>query len=320
MGDLYLGKIWKRIIASVLDYVVVFALAITFFMFISTGMVDIGFHNSFYKQEQFRLQDESHLFDVSEENGVYTQVNIIEFNEKEVDFAKFLVAINDFYYDYLDSSNKNNETLNKEYFLFDEDSLENSIFKINSLDASYADFVLKETVVDVATNNEYKKGEEGYDQAIKNYFIDENKGVYNLALSTFTNSQEFVSISNQIIFIERVEIMLCMLVASLIVFPLPILINKNGESIFMHFLKLGYATRNGYKVRLGHKLIRIFVLCVLNTISVYLYLTPFLINIILFFVTREKRSLVDLSSGEVCVDLTTSTIYVDYEEMEKDKK
>lgn len=71
---------------------------------------------------------------------------------------------------------------------------------------------------------------------------------------------------------------------------------------------------------MGNKIIRTFITIVLNTISVYLYFIPLVINFIVMLVTKEKRSLVDIASGEVSVDTIKSTIYVDYEEMEKDSK
>lgn len=320
MGDLYLGKIWKRIIASVLDYACVFALAITFFMSLASGYIDIGFHNSMYRQQQFEVQEKSSLFVVEKEGDNYIKVDILDFDEEKNNYKDFLKAINDYYFDYRELENKSNSDLNTRFFAFDEKTLDNPIFEIDSLDTAYTDFKLKDEIIDVTSGETVSSDEEGYIKAIGNYFLDENKGVYNHALTDFTNYGEFPNINSYIAYIEKMEILISMFLASLIVFPLPFLINKNGESLFMHFLKLGFTTRNGYKVKMGHKIIRTFITIVLNTISVYLYFIPLLINFIVMLVTKEKRSLVDIASGEVSVDTIKSTIYLDYEEMEKDSK
>ncbi len=324
MGELYLGKLWKRVIASILDYALMFALAITFYMFLSNGIIDIGFHNAALKESQYQLQEDSHLFNVTkDEKGKITQVKLLEFDSENIDSYKtFLTAINDYYFDFLNTENQNNRNLNIEYFGFNETTLENEIFKINSIDSSIDEFTLKEVVIDVETNEEcsLSKNKEDYINAISNYFLSEENGVYNYALTTFTSLDEFKNIDLNIAYVERLEIMICVLVSSIVTFAIPFLINKNGESMFMHFLKLGYTNRNGYRVSYPLKIIRLIVILTLNTISMYLYLIPFIVNMLVLFIHKEKRSLVDIASGMVCVDLNRSTIYKDYEEMEKDNK
>lgn len=322
MGEIYLAKLWKRVIASLLDYGVVFALAITFYMFLSNGIIDIGFHNASLKQEQFKLQEKSHLFDVTKENETISQVKLLEFDEKDINsYKSFLNAIHDFYYDFLTLDNKSNENLNKEYFLFDENKLENAIFKIENINDSIEDFILKDEIVNIETLEKVSKNDtEKYIETISLYFLSEEKGVYNLSLTYFTNTEEFKNIDLNIAYVERIEIMFSMLFSSLIVFAFPLLFNKNGETLFMHFLKLGYSNRNGYKVNFALKIIRLVVTLTLNTISMYLYLIPFLINILFLFITKEKRSLIDIASGMVAIDMVRSTIYQDYEEMKKDEK
>ena len=134
MGDLYLGKIRKRIIASVLDYACVFALAITFFMSLASGYIDIGFHNSMYRQQQFEVQEKSSLFVVEKEGDSYIKVDILDFDEEKNNYKDFLKAINDYYFDYRELENKSNSDLNTRFFAFDEKTLDNPIFKSDSLD------------------------------------------------------------------------------------------------------------------------------------------------------------------------------------------
>ena len=57
MGDIYYGKIWKRIIAGLLDYLFVFGVALIFFTLLANGLVDIGFHNSSLKLDSFKEQE-----------------------------------------------------------------------------------------------------------------------------------------------------------------------------------------------------------------------------------------------------------------------
>ena len=321
MGELYLAKVYKRIFASLLDYVIVFGLAISFFMLLSNGIIDIGFHNESYKQEQYKMQDESHLFDVTKKDGKYVSVNYIQYDtEDKNSYKNYLEAITNYYYNFLNQDEKSNEDLNINFFLFDEKTLQNPVFSINSINDDYTNFIIKDEIINVENNKTYKKGEEGYDEAFRNFFVSEEYGVYSLALTSFTNNIEFQNLDLTIASIERIEIMIVTLFSSILVFGLPFLLNKNGESMFMHLLKIGYTNRNGYKVKFGLKVVRFIMILILNTISVYLYFIPMIVNIIVMFINKEKRSLIDIASGQVCVDLSNSVIYKDYDELENDTK
>lgn len=320
MGELYLGKIYKRFFASLLDYVLVFGLAISFFLLLSNGLIDIGFHNEDLNQKVLKLQEKSNLFEVSKDGDIYLSANYLTYDLEDENYYKvYLKAINDYYYNYLDKEDKSNRDLNLYFFLFNEKTMQNSIFLINSLDDSYEEFILKDEVTNVSSGDLVNKNSDDYKLAIANFFIDEEKGIYNLALTSFTSSEEFLSIENKISNIEYYEFLITYLVSCLIIFLPSILINKNSESLFMHILKIGYTNIDGYKVNYLNKILRIILLLIINLLSIYTYFIPLIINGIIIFINKEKRSLIDICSNEVCVDLIHSTIYKNYEEMEKDK-
>ncbi len=323
MGELYLGKIYKRIFASLIDYLLVLGLAISFFMLLSNGIIDIGFHNYDLKQEQIALQDESHLFEVAyNEDGSYLGVNYLTYDLDDTEsYIDFLEAITNFYYDFYDQEEKSNADLNINFFGFNEETLQNSIFSIENLDAGYQDFVLKTEVVDISTSTLVSVDDtDAYFEAIAQFFVNEDTGIYNYALTQFTLDSRFLEIEAEIVYVERLEVLISTILCSTLIFSIPIAINKHGQSLGMFFFKLGYTTRDGYKVKWYNKLIRILALIILSGISVYLYMIPMVINIIVLFVNKEKRSVIDLCANEVCVDLKTSVIYKDYQEMTDDEK
>lgn len=324
MGDIFYGKIWKRIIAGLLDYLFVFGVALAFFTLFSRGIVDIGFHNADLKLQTFKEQEKTHLFVISRNsnNEIYG-ADLISFDKENLNESveEFKEVISYYYFEYKESEDKSWKEFNTEFFEFDEESLKSDVFSIPSIDSTIDDYVLLDTVIDRNTGEEVSKDDEGYVSAIETYFMSNTDGVYLNALNDFSDTSEaFNNIQAQIQVAERIEIMISTAIATLIVMILPIMLNKNSETMFMHFLKLCYSTRDGYKVHISNKVMRSIVVLILNTISVYLFLIPLLINIIVIFVNKDRRSLIDISSNEICVDKATSTIYENYEEMEKEEK
>jgi len=324
MGDIYLAKIWKRIIAGLLDYLFVFGVALAFFTIFSRGIVDIGFHNSDLKLQLFEEQEKANLFVISRNsnNEIYA-AELLSFdkNNLEESINKFKNVISYYYFEYKESEDKSWREFNVEFFNFDEKSLKSDIFSIPSIDSSIDDYVLMDTITDIDSGEEISKGDERYTSVIEKYFMSDSNGVYLNALDDFSStSNEFNNIQAQIQVAERIEIMISTAIATIVVMVLPIMLNKNSETMFMHFLKLCYSTRDGYKVHLSNRIMRSIMVLFLNTISVYLFLIPLIVNLIVVFVNKDRRSLVDICSNETCVDKMVSTIYENYEEMEKEAK
>lgn len=324
MGDIYYGKIWKRIIAGLLDYLFVFGVALIFFTLLANGLVDIGFHNSSLKLDSFKEQEKTHLFLISKNsNNVIYGADLLSFDKSNLEesIEKFKNAISYYYFEYKDEDDKSWEKFNVEFFDFDEQTLRSDIFEIPYINATIEEYKLLDTVIDRNSNAEINKDSENYVSAIETYFMSDSKGIYTNALNDFSDtSGNFKAIQAQVQVVERIEIMISTAIATLFVMVLPILFNKNSETMFMHFLKLSYSTKNGYKVHWSNKIMRSLMVLILNTISVYLFLIPLLVNIVIIFINRDRRSLIDICSNEICVDGATSTIYKDFEEMEKEGK
>lgn len=324
MDELVLGQKYKRFLASLLDYILVFGLAICLFMLLVNGTINIGFNNLEYKLNQFKLEEESHLFDVTySTNGDIEGVSLLTFDvNKKEEYKIFNEAIKNYYFEYLNNEDASNQELNISYFLFDTETLENSIFKIESIDASIDEFVLKDEITNVSDGSKVSKDDENeYFNAIKEFYMNENKGIYNLALTDFTNEERFNSLVTTLTQIERIEALICVAFSALIIVALPTILNKNSESLFMHIFKLGFSNRDGYKVKLTNRIIRAITLVILLGISTYLYLIPLIINALIILLNKkDERSLVDIISNEVCLDLRYSYIYDSYEEYMKNSE
>ena len=311
MDEIYQAPLLKRTLASFLDGVVTILLAIGLFMLLINGAVDIGFHNLGLKIQQYNLQEQSQLFQVSKDkDGNFLEISLLTYNEanKEED-KRFVNILHHYYFDIVKAESKNESEFNKKYLLFDVNSLQNAIYSIPSIEAAPSSYVLKDEVVDVATNKKVSKDQEKeYYAAISHFFMDSNKGVYNLAITDFTNGEAFQSVSSQLAVAERLEALICVAFSSFIFLCLPILINKHGETAFLHVVKICYTDSFGYQVRWRHKIIRAVTTLLLWSSSAYLFGVPLVVNAIVMFATGQKRSLIDYASNMIAIDRKTSVI------------
>ena len=234
----------------------------------------------------------------------------LSYNVENLDeYKSFIKNIHDYYFHYVTSDNKQESEFNKKYMLFNEMTLKNSVFCVSSLDDSYLNYQLLDDVVDVSTGKVINKSDvEKYKQAVANFFIDANKGVYNLALSEFTASDKFQQLVTQLQVIERLEALICVVVSTFIFISIPVLLNKNGETAFMHVLGICFSDSYGYKVKWRHKIIRSIMVLLLHASSAYLFGIPLVANIIVCLATPQKRSLIDFASNETAIDKKTSVI------------
>ena len=311
MEEIYQAPLFKRIIASILDVIITLLLSLGFFMLLINGAVDIGFHNLNYKISQFTIQEESSLFYIrKDDNNNFLEVSQLSYNVENLDeYKSFIKNIHDYYFHYVTGDNKQESEFNKKYMLFDETTLKNSVFSVSSLDDSYLNYQLLDDVVDVSTGKVVNKSDtEKYKQAVANFFIDANKGVYNLALSEFTASEKFQQLVTQLQVIERLEALICVVVSTFIFISIPVLLNKNGETAFMHVLGICFSDSYGYKVKWRHKIIRSIMVLLLHASSAYLFGIPLVANIIVCLATPQKRSLIDFASNETAIDKKTSVI------------
>lgn len=311
MDEIYQAPLFKRVLSSILDVAVMFLFAIGIFMLLANGAIDIGFHNVDYKLKQYKVQEESGLFYVSKgSDGSYIEISALKYDESDKDqYKSFLKTISNYYFTYDNSPDKSESLFNTKYMLFDEKNLTNAVFSINSINSSIDQYVLLDDVLDVTTNKTFNKSDEkNYYKAIMNFFMDSNKGVYNLALTKFTNSEQFLSVVNELQAIERLEALICVAFSSLLFLALPTILNKNGETAFMHLFGICFSTSYGYKVKMSNKIIRAVMIVLLYTASAYLYFIPLLANIFVCLATKEKRSLMDLASNMTAIDKKISII------------
>lgn len=307
---IYQAPLYKRIVASLLDGIVTVLLALGIFMLLINGAIDIGFHNLDHKINQYKLQEESSLFYVSkDEKGNYLEIKTITYELKDHQgYQKYLDCIYSYYQNYFEKDNKSDKDFNKTYMLIDEKDNKNAIFSISDINAHYSTYVLLDEIKDVSTNKTIKKESgDAYYEAIYNFFNDKTKGVYNFALTEFTNSERFTTVVNKLQTIERLEALICVAFSSLFI-AIPALINKNGETAFMHILGIVFSDSYGYKVKWKNKIIRFIMIMLLNASSAYLFGIPLLVNALLCLFTPQKRSLIDYASNETAIDKKTSVI------------
>ena len=311
MDEIYQAPLYKRILAPLADGILTTLLAIGIFMLLVNGAIDIGFHNLDLKLAQYRLQEDSLLFDIQKDgNGNYSSISLLSYDEQNKEEPKrFVKILHTYYVNYVDDANKSEASFNKKYMLFDEKTLQNPIFSITSIDQDFASYTLLDEVTDVSTKKTVSKdNEQAYYQAIAHFFMDEQKGVYHLAMSEFTSSARFQDISSKLSAAERLEVLICISFASLVYLCLPILINKHGQTPFMHLLGICFVDSFGYQVKWRHKIIRAATTLLIYASSSYLFGVPIVINAITMFVNSQKRSVLDYASNEVVIDKKTSVI------------
>ncbi len=311
MDELYQAPLYKRILSGILDQTMAILLAVGLFMLLANGAVDIGFHNLSYKVEQFKLQEESSLFDVTKDgSGNYVGVTALTYDlNQSNDWKRFVEKIHSYYVFSVPEASRSNADFNKKLMLFDANSCKNAIFSIETIDADYTSFALMDEVTDVVTKKAIAKSDEAnYKLAIANFFVAEGKGVYHLALTEFTSSERFQSIQGRLQTVERLEVLICMAVATAIFISLPVLLNKNGETAMMHLFSICFVDSFGYKVKWRNKILRALVTLILNAVSVYLFAIPILVNAVVFLATPSKRSLIDFAANESAIDKKTSVI------------
>lgn len=83
----------------------------------------------------------------------------------------------------------------------------------------------------------------------------------------------------------------------------------------MFVFKIGCSNSSGYKIKFKHKALRVVANLVLFTTSAYLFMIPLIVNYIIVFSNKNRRSLIDLFSKTVVIDLKTSVLYELKEEM-----
>ncbi len=311
MDELYQAPVYKRIISGILDQTMAVLLAIGLFMLLANGAVDIGFHNLSYKVAQFQLQEESCLFDITKDGqGNYLGVAPLTYDtSNKNDYKRFVERIHSYYVYSVPQENRSNADFNKKFMLFDANSCKNAVFSIESIDADYTSYALLDVVKDVLTNKSYNQTDEtNYYGAVANFFVGEGEGVYHLALTEFTSSEKFQSIQARLEGIERLEALICTAVSTLVMISLPVLINKHGETAFMHLLSICFVDSYGYRIKWRNKILRAIVVLILNSVSIYLFAIPLAVNAIVYLATPSKRSLVDIASGESGIDKRTSVI------------
>ena len=311
MDEIYQAPLIKRTIASLLDGAMTILLAVGLFMLLINGAVDIGFHNLGLKLEQYHLQETSQLFSVRKDgDGNYLEISLYTYDlSKTEEHLRFANMLHAYYFDAAPGEGKTEAGFNQKFMLFNANTLQNAIYSIPSLDASTSSYVLKDEVVDVATNRVVSKAKtKEYNQAVANFYVDANKGVYHLAVTDFTSGAKFQEITGKLANAERLEALICIAVSTLIFLCLPTLINKHGESAFLHIMGICYADSYGYQVKWRHKLIRVLVLLLLWSSSAYLFGIPLAVNVIVSFATPSKRSVVDLASNMIAIDKKTSVI------------
>lgn len=312
------AKFYKRFLASLIDYALALLAGLGIFVLINQGIIPLGFNDSELRNTQLTLKEDSYLFDIKyNDEGNLIKEEMLTFNENDSnECLKFNEVLNNYYYEYLTKENKSNRDLNIVFFKFDISTLDSSIFKINDIDDPISEFKLKDTIFDVSSNKEVNISDSlNYNKAIKNYYMDEISGIYYYAINNFENENPYKEISSKLMNNINLELTIGLVFSTFIFIGIPSLIFKHNESIIMHLFKLGYVNHKGYKISILSKIARVIFLVALIGSSMYAYFIPILINVLLsYFDKEEGKSLIDILSYEVCIDISDFKIYKNEEE------
>ena len=300
----------KRVLAAICDITAVAILTVVSFIFIATGTVEIGFHNEQYTEAQLALAEESGLFNIEkDDDGNYISVEKLTYDVSDkYEYTKFINILKNYYNKYLEKRDKSARDFNLTYMNFENDSLDNRVFSVISLDST--NYSLLPTVWDVSTGRWYKYTEVGYREAIANFFMDEEYGVYyTVVTNEFPITNQMNRVFLQLYKVWFYEMVISLTVSAFLLLSIPTIINKNGETLFMLAFGVGYVDMLGFRVKWRYKILRAIMILLFYFTTLFTADALLTVNMFLSIFRKQHRSLLDGITKQIAIDKKTTVIF-----------
>ena len=305
MKQIFLAKKSKRMLARLIDFVLVTGITLLLFMFL---IFPLTFNQDQYlknNQEAVSLYNESGLFVVDESDNYRGKSSFNGFNKIEDLYSKEVTFENHTYTIQLTKSLF--EFYTQKYTMFDGQ-------KVFSLD-TYKQEILK--------LNTTESNIKAYDEMNHTFtLMDDSKANDTISYftSVYTNtSQNIMSssiIKNEQIMFHALSFIVPTLLGISFIFDLIIpLCMPNGETLGKKIMHLGLVSKDGYELKkyflIPRFLSYIFIEYILGIVT---FGGTFLISYTMFLFVKKRRCIHDFLSNSVVIDKDSSIIFKDAKE------
>lgn len=151
-------------------------------------------------------------------------------------------------------------------------------------------------------------------------FFTESKvydGEYLISLQYFKERPTYNSLYKWLSSVARYNAYISMIPACLICFFLFPMIFKNGETLGMKAMHLGYVNVEEYQVGRGQVLVKKLYVCTELYIATLTFLLIYLVDYLVMIFTKKHRSIGDLIAGTIMIDTKNSVWFYNKEVEEK---
>lgn len=311
MKEIYYAKKGKRILARLIDFVILISSScLLFFTAIYPNIFD---HEQFMKnnEEILNVYRDSGLFAVDEDGNYSAMCNLGDYNKVSDLYSKDFVFNKETYKDVCLTENLQKYYVTKYDFYVSDynlsiDKYESDILKIGSsesnilaYDAGNFTFTLIDDTQEAKTVLFFL---EAYEGACENL-------ITNSKVNDLTNA-------NQKLMLSALSYILLVIVGFSLIFDLIIpLCSPNNETIGKFIFKLGVISKDGYKLKKIYLVPRWFAYVAIEVIlGIFSFGGALLISYTMFLFNKKKRCIHDYFGNSIVIDVTSSIVFKDAEE------
>ncbi len=290
----------KRSGAAILDFIMALLLWLTLITYVFAPIYNELYDTRTLQDDYTAIQLESQLYVTDPETEAVTYVAT----------AAVPAAIYDYYAEFKDGKTYIDET---DAFLFTNQWYNETILKIGSTDPDVT--VLFEYDVDgleVPDPSLPGVPKADVEEATLTSFYAAAYSAAQIDLSGYTPYAELAALISK----YSLEILIFSGLIAISIFYLAVpLILKNGQTLAKKMLNLGVTTNKGYKLKWWQTVVRFVAFAAEIVLSVYTILGAILISYTLMIFTKNNRSAHDFIAQTAVVNLKTSLLFANEEEV-----
>lgn len=317
MDEIYQPKLWKRLLADVIDFFLFALVLLAFDLPQYLGAWDLFGLSETYDEE---LADRraTGLFEFSEDGQTFSYLSFdMEVDDKEAEFQKILDAISYYYLEYKPSLGEDDLTederaeltpsyVNTKILKIDPETLSSDVLTISAIDADPASATLKTTLKRDEDDEEvYTSADQEYwEIAVAAMNDKDSQGCYDIAITDYANLPHMERMREHRSLIHSYQIMWSAAVSTVIFFLIIPCALPYCQTLGRRFEKIAAVSKDGYMPSLLNRLSRNIVQTLFVWLSVSLLVfIPLFIDLILLLCNKNHRSLADFAGGTVLIDL-----------------
>ena len=323
MDEIYQPKLWKRLLADVIDFLLFALVLLAFDLPQYLGAWDL-FGLSETHDEELADRRDSGLFEFSEDGTTFSYLTFdMEATDREAEFQKILDAISYYYLDYKPTLGEDDLTdeerdqltpsyVNTRVLKIDPETLCSDVLTISAIDADPASATLLPTLTrgegedqEVLTSAD----QEYWEIAVAAMNDKDSQGCYDIAISDYANLPHMTRMREHRSLIHSYQIMWSAAVSTVIFFLIIPCALPYCQTLGRRFEKIAAVSKDGYMPSLLNRLSRNIVQTLFVWLSVSLLVfIPLFIDLILLLCNKNHRSLADFVAGTVLIDLNRTTM------------